>query len=122
MQNKSSILIVLAVVLAAGVGPVAAADNVKGKDLTGRDIAFDNKKGNCLSCHAIPNDPKAEAAGNIAPPLIMMKARYPDRVKLRAQIWDATNANPKTAMPPFGKHHILTEQEIDLVVDYVQSL
>nr|WP_082098346.1 sulfur oxidation c-type cytochrome SoxX [Sulfuricella sp. T08] len=99
-----------------------AADDGKGKELSGRDIAFDNKKGNCLSCHAVPNDPKAVAAGNIAPPFIMMKERYPDRAKLRAQIWDSTQANPKTAMPPFGKHRILSEQEIDLVVDFVQSL
>ena len=122
MKNKSSILTMLAVVLVVSVGPVMAADDGKGKELTGRDIAFDNKKGNCLSCHAVPNDPKAVAAGNIAPPFIMMKERYPDRAKLRAQIWDSTQANPKTAMPPFGKHHILSEQEIDLVVDFVQSL
>ncbi|GAO37056.1 cytochrome CBB3 [Sulfuricella sp. T08] len=122
MKNKSSILTVLAVVLAASAGPVMAADDGKGKELSGRDIAFDNKKGNCLSCHAVPNDPKAVAAGNIAPPFIMMKERYPDRAKLRAQIWDSTQANPKTAMPPFGKHRILSEQEIDLVVDFVQSL
>lgn len=122
MKNKSSILTVLAVVLAASVGPVAAAEDGKAKTLTGRDIAYDRTKGNCLSCHAVPNDPKAVSPGNIAPPLVMMKARYPDRAKLRAQIWDATQANPKTAMPPFGKHNILNEQEIDLVVDFVQSL
>jgi sulfur-oxidizing protein SoxX len=51
-----------------------------------------------------------------------MKQRYPDRAKLRAQIWDATVANPRSAMPPFGKHQILTESELDKVVDYVQSL
>jgi len=51
-----------------------------------------------------------------------MKARYPDRDKLRARIWDETAVNPDSVMPPFGRNKILTEQEIDLVTDYVQGL
>ena len=119
MRRKSYLL--LALIASLGFSSLASAgEGVKGS--VGRDIVFDRKKGNCLSCHAIPNDPKAESAGNIGPPFIMMKERYPDRAKLRAQIWDATKANPRTAMPPFGKHQILTEQEIDQVADYIQSL
>jgi len=60
--------------------------------------------------------------GNIGPPLIAMKARYPDKAKLRAQIWDATAANPHTPMPPFGKHGALSDKEIDLITEYVYSL
>ena len=85
----------------------------------GRGVAFDKKLGNCLACHAFPNDPKATSPGDIGPPLVSMKQRFPDRAKLRAQIWDATIANPKTGMPPFGKNKILTEAEVDLVTDYV---
>lgn len=120
MQNKSSILIALAVVLAAGVGPVVAAE--KSKELTGRDIVFERSKGNCLACHGIPGDPEAESPGNAALPFVAMKGRFPDRAKLRAQIWDASASNPNTLMPPFGKHQILTEHEVDLVTDYVQGL
>ena len=29
---------------------------------------------------------------------------------------------PDTVMPPFGKHRILTGEEIDLIVDYIQTL
>lgn len=87
----------------------------------GQALAFDKNKGNCLACHAIPNDSKATAPGNIGPALIGMKVRYPDRAKLRAQIWDATALNPNTAMPPFGKNKILTESEVDLVTDYILS-
>jgi len=119
MQKKSVLL--FALIAGLGIASVAAATEATMK-MEGRKIVFDRKKGNCLSCHAIPNDPKAESAGNIAPPFIMMKARYPDRAKLRAQIWNSTQANPRTAMPPFGKHRILTEQEIDQVVEYIQSL
>ena len=51
-----------------------------------------------------------------------MKARYPERSELRDQIWDATVANPRTTMPPFGKHGILTDEEINLITDYIYTL
>lgn len=85
----------------------------------GKQIAFDRKKGNCLACHQIEG---GDLAGNIGPPLVAMKARFPDKSKLRAQIWDSTKANPNTMMPPFGRHEILTESEIDKVVEFVYSL
>lgn len=88
----------------------------------GRSIAFDRKSGNCLACHAIPGDPEAETAGNIGPPLVSMKERYPDRATLSAKIWDATVTNPDSVMPPFGRNKILTEKEVDLVTDYIQGL
>jgi L-cysteine S-thiosulfotransferase len=88
----------------------------------GKSLAFDKTKGNCLACHVIPSEKKAEAPGNIGTPLVKMKDRYPDRAKLRAQIWDATVANPDTVMPPFGRNKIMTEQEIDLVTDYILGL
>ncbi|KOR31404.1 hypothetical protein TI04_01060 [Achromatium sp. WMS2] len=84
----------------------------------GRDLAFDQQKGNCLACHQIDG---GDAPGNIAPPLVGMKLRYPNRAKLRAQIWDAAVANPETIMPPFGRNRILTEKEIDQVVAFIWS-
>jgi len=81
-------------------------------------IAVDRKKGNCHTCHAM----SGTAAGNVAPPLIAMKARFPDKAKLRAQVWDATVANPRTVMPPFGRHGILSEAEIDKVVEFLLTL
>jgi len=59
---------------------------------------------------------------DIAPPILMMKMRYPNKAKLRAQIWDATKANPDTVMPPFGKHRIMSEAEIDKVTEFIYSL
>lgn len=84
----------------------------------GKAIAFDRKKGNCLACHMIAT---GDLPGNIGPPLVAMSMRYPDRAKLRAQIWDSTAANPMSTMPPFGKHMILTEKEIDLVTEFVYA-
>lgn len=85
----------------------------------GKKIAFDRKKGNCLTCHQIEG---GTLTGNIAPPLVAMQARFPDKAKLRMQIWDSTAANPHSIMPPFGKHKILTDKEVDLVTEYVHSL
>jgi len=85
----------------------------------GKAIAFNKKKGNCLACHIITG---GDQPGNIAPPLIAMKARFPDRAVLHAQISDPHAKNPDSMMPPFASHGILSEKEIDLVVDFVQTL
>ena len=85
----------------------------------GKQVAFDRRKGNCLACHAIEG---GEMTGNIGPPLVAMKARFPDKARLRAQIWDSTKANPNTIMPPFGRHQILSEKEIDQIVEYMYTL
>lgn len=85
----------------------------------GKAIAFNRFKGNCLACHSIEG---GELMGDYGPPLIYMKARFPDREVLRAQIWDAAISNPHTRMPPFGRNRILTEQEIDLVTDFIHTL
>jgi L-cysteine S-thiosulfotransferase len=85
----------------------------------GKKIAFDRKKGNCLACHKIEG---GDLPGNIGPPLVAMKARFPNKSKLRAQVWDSTRNNPNTMMPPFGRHEILTEAEIDKVVEFIYSL
>lgn len=93
----------------------AVADDVA----AGKKVALDRKKGNCLACHMIEG---GTLPGNIGPPLIAMKARFPDKAKLRAQIYDATKSNPHSIMPPFGKHGILTDKEIDLITTYIHTL
>lgn len=92
------------------------------KEETGKDIAFNRSKGNCLSCHAMPTLPDAESPGQYGPPLIAMSARFPDKARMRAQIWDATTFNAASSMIPFGKHGVLTEAEIDKVADFVYGL
>ena len=85
----------------------------------GKKLAFNRKLGNCLACHAIAG---GSLPGDIGPPLIAMKARFPDKAKLRAQIWDSTAKNPNSIMPPFGKHNMLSEKQIDKITDYIYSL
>ena len=85
----------------------------------GKELAFDRKKGNCLACHQIEG---GTLAGNIGPPLIAMKARFPDDDKLRAQIYDARKNNPNTIMIPFGPHAVMSGSEIDLVTKFIHTL
>ena len=97
--------------------PAAAADSSVIEK--GKAVAYDRVKGNCLACHAMDD---GTLPGNIGPPLIAMKARFPDKAKLRAQIWDPTVANPNSIMIPFGRNKVLTEEEIDQIVEYVYTL
>jgi sulfur-oxidizing protein SoxX len=99
--------------------PAAAAEGAGSMIEKGKAVAEDRIKGNCLACHVMGD---GTLPGNIGPPLIAMKARFPDKAKLRAQIWDATVANPDSIMIPFGRNRVLTEEEIDQVVEYVYSL
>jgi len=41
---------------------------------------------------------------------------------LVAIVFDETKRNPLTVMPPFGRNRILTEKEINAVVDFLQTL
>ena len=85
----------------------------------GKKIAFDRKKGNCLACHAIEG---GDLAGNIGPPLVAMKARFPNFDSLKAQIADARIKNPNTIMIPFGPHSVLSSKEIELVTKFIHTL
>jgi sulfur-oxidizing protein SoxX len=85
----------------------------------GQRLAFDRAKGNCLSCHDIKG---GDLPGTIGPPLKDIKSKYPDRRDLIAILTDETKRNPQTAMPPFGRNRILTEQEINAIVDFLQTL
>ena len=88
----------------------------------GRALAIDMAKGNCLACHAVPGDPQAVTSANIGPPLVGIRSRFPQRERLRDQVRDPMRFNPDTVMPPFGKHGILTDAEIDRIVDYLYTL
>lgn len=74
--------------------------------------------GNCLACHTIPSRPEL-AAGNIAPPLIGMKTRFPDIAVLKENIADQKKFNPQTMMPPFGRNKLLTPEQIDVIAQYI---
>lgn len=86
---------------------------------TGKQLSFQRDKGNCLACHVIE---EGEDPGNIGPALVNIQARFAKKIQLKAIIWDATQFNSDTSMPPFGRNKILTPKELDQVVDYIWSL
>ena len=85
----------------------------------GRELAFARDKGNCLACHVIAGGTQM---GDIGPPLAGIAARYPNRKRLRDQIWDAGQFNDASLMPPFGRHEILSGREIDAIVEFLYTL
>jgi sulfur-oxidizing protein SoxX len=127
MQHFARKLFVSALTLAAltgtllvsAISPATAADKEMSVIEKGKAVAVDRKKGNCLACHAMGD---GKLPGDIGPPLVSMKLRYPDKSKLRDQIWDATRKNGNSIMPPFGKHRMLSEEQIDQIVEYVYTL
>jgi len=107
---------VMTSVMALAPASAGADESIAAK---GKAVAFDRKLGNCLACHAMDD---GDLPGNVGPPLISMKLRYPDKAALRAQIFDPTVRNPNTIMPPFGRHNILTDEQIDQIVEFVYTL
>lgn len=116
-RDRVRTMALLAVLGVAGIPAAAQAQSPNVAE--GRKLAFDRGKGNCLTCHDIKG---GDLAGTIGPPLVDIKSKYPDRNELVAIVSDETKRNPTTVMPPFGRNHILTEQEINAVVDFLQTL
>jgi len=112
---KSALLPALALSTLMVTGPAHAQSSVA----EGQKLAFDRGKGNCLTCHDIKG---GDLPGTIGPPLKDIKSKYPDRSELVAILTDETKRNPLTMMPPFGRNRILTEQEINAIVDFLQTL
>ena len=75
MKYMVEFLLIIVLVLPS----LSYADNIA----EGKSLTFDRKKGNCLACHMIDD---GELAGNNGPPLLAMKARFPDREVLFQQI------------------------------------
>jgi sulfur-oxidizing protein SoxX len=105
----------LALLIGTSTGPAGAQAGVS----EGQKLAFDRGKGNCLTCHDIKG---GELAGTIGPPLTDIKRKFPNRSDLVAIITDETRRNPLTVMPPFGRNRILTSDEINAIVDFLQTL
>jgi L-cysteine S-thiosulfotransferase len=116
-STKSRLLLALASALAIGAAVTTA--HAQSGAAEGQRLAFDRLKGNCLSCHEIKG---GDLPGTIGPVLKDIKTKYPDRNDLIAILTDEPRRNPQTAMPPFGRNRILTEQEIDAIVDFLQTL
>lgn len=114
----NAFLTVLALCLLPAKATLAAKESPSAINV-GQQIAFDVKKGNCLACHEMAG---GDSEGTVGPALISMSSRFSDRNKLKQQIWDARVNNPHSIMPPFGKHGILSNEEIDRLLEYLYTL
>jgi L-cysteine S-thiosulfotransferase len=118
-STKSVLIPALALALMIGALVSASPACAQSAASEGERIAFDRGKGNCLTCHEIKG---GDLPGTIGPALKDIKSRYPDRSELVAIVSDETRRNPQTVMPPFGRNRILTDQEINAVVDFLLTL
>ena len=116
------LLAVLGASVSNSVLAQSAGANIASQIDRGRAIFLDERKGNCAACHKAPNDPAVKTKSNIGMPLEAVKTRYPDRAKLRDAIWDLSKSTPNTIMPPYGKHRILSDDEIDALVIYLETI
>jgi sulfur-oxidizing protein SoxX len=114
--SACSVAIMAGAMLMTPFSTASAAESAVEK---GKAVSFDRKLGNCLACHAMGD---GDLPGNIGPALVNIKLRYPDKAALREQIWDPTKRNPNSIMPPFGRHNMLSEEQIDQIVEYVYTL
>lgn len=104
-----------------------------GDAATGRKVAIDRKKGNCLACHKMPI-PEQQFHGEIGPDLAGVGSRYKE-AEMRLRIVNPKALNEDTIMPAFyrldGLHEVhknfkgktvLAAQEVEDVVAYLMTL
>jgi L-cysteine S-thiosulfotransferase len=104
-----------------------------GDPARGRTIVLDRAQGGCILCHAVP-DSGLRFMGDIGPPLAGVGARL-SAGQLRLRVVDQSRIDPHTPMPAYyrteGLHDvapayrgkpILTAQQVEDVVSYLQSL
>lgn len=107
----------LALAAAAAFLPPAAAQAPTGAELFARA-----DKGDCIACHQVPKGAGPATRADLGPALEGRRMRELGRAALRDLIVDPMRANPDTVMPPYGRHRILDNAEIDRVVDYLNAL
>lgn len=116
------IYLLLTFSLAGSCAPQALA---QANAMSGQALFAEERKGHCSACHKTPTDAARIGASNIGPPLESIRQNYPtpaDRMRLRDSIRDQSAVNASTIMPPYGKHRILTEAEIDDIVAFLETL
>lgn len=120
VSKLAQALLVTTIMATASVATAAEEKKLSSVE-EGKKLAFTNSKGNCIACHMIAGGAEP---GEIGPPLMAMQARYPDRQKLFDKLWGKPGVElmPESQMLPFGKHKVLTDDEINKIVDFMYTL
>jgi sulfur-oxidizing protein SoxX len=107
----------LAALLSCAMAVTAAAQAPSALELFVR-----RDKGHCIACHQVPAGAGPETRADLGPRLEGARMRELGKRALRTVIVDPTSANPDTVMPPFGRHRLLENAEIDRLVEYLHAL
>ncbi len=103
-------------------GAEIVVQQVTGDAAQGQKLAFDRSRGGgCLACHIM--GPKTlEVPGNVGPDLSEIgKAGRTDQYLLN-YVFDPRVYNPKSMMPPWGKHGFYSEAELRDIVAFLKTL
>jgi sulfur-oxidizing protein SoxX len=109
---------VLLTVLLLGV----AFDGAAQRPATALELFVRADKGHCIACHRLPQGAGPQTRADLGPALEGRRMREVGKGGLRAVLVDATRANAATVMPPFGRHRILEDAEIDRLVEFLHGL
>lgn len=85
----------------------------------GRKVFVTKKLGNCLACHSVQGDNSIPQTGNLGPKLANLD-KYP-KDYLFEKIWDPNKTNPVTIMPPMGRNHKISKEQVNALVAYLQA-
>lgn len=100
----------------------------------GRKTVLDVRRGNCLICHRVPNEPGERFQGNLGPALDGVARRLsPGQMRLR--LADSTRVNPNSVMPAYHRvanlnrvaeeyrgRPALSARDIEDVIAYLRTL
>ena len=84
----------------------------------GEAIAINIRYGNCIACHSLPN---GNEGGTIGPSLAQYGARGVPNETTYQRIWDVRVFNANAFMPIYGPNAVLTEQEIQDVMAFLET-
>lgn len=103
-------------------GAEIAIKEVTGDPEKGQKLAFDRSRGGgCLACHVM--GPKTlETPGNVGPDLSEIGTAGRTDQWLFNYVYDARVYNPKSVMPPWGRHGFYSEAEIKDIVAFLKTL
>lgn len=121
----------LAAAQIVGDGAPQALTSTPGDAAHGRALLLARENANCILCHALPD---ARFSGNLGPSLAGVGSRL-SAAQLRLRVADNRRVHPDTVMPSYFRSEgltgvapqyrgktVLTAQEVEDVVAYLQTL
>ncbi|NQY25021.1 MAG: sulfur oxidation c-type cytochrome SoxX [Campylobacteraceae bacterium] len=116
MKLTKSILMISSLIVFSTSGLLAnEMDMVK----QGEKIFMTKGLGNCLACHDIQGK-EVNGPGSMGPKLQYLSS-WP-KEEIFNKIYDPYTTNPISAMPAFGKNGWLSDNEINALVAYLQTI